>query len=396
MATNMREDVSSNLTDEVVKGDLTHGYVYIDTEEGMTKAIEELSVVSTVAFDTEGVNLGRNGALTIAVFRAIKGNLTYVVDVKSLGGDRVFGSVTLPIDVATAANPKKNCDLAVTVATVSVKPHNSELRGGGTNGMSTFRAMLEDASITKIMFDCRRDSEALFHQFGVTLRGVLDLQVLEQAVRIQHGEAPPESCPYVKKQKSPYVRSMKHIAEKYTNIKKSSITTHCLWNTRPLSKIMIEYAANDVRVIKKIYDVLAKEFEYMSDLLIMGVRTHSKRYEGMFRDRADEVSYQRNRDFVMCEHPIVRSEDLPACHPRRVVDTRGRDVVRWYKVVRQLQSGSRHPTLFNDIMVILQHDRWYTNEAFVKIQSLAKFYAFFSPKQIHGIAHPSSFADNSW
>ena len=54
----------------------------------------------------------------------------YVVIIEVLGGDRVF-SKTLP----------------------------------------SFHSLLEDSAVTKVTFDCRCDSNALFHQFGVFLAG---------------------------------------------------------------------------------------------------------------------------------------------------------------------------------------------------------------------------------
>ena len=39
------------------------------------------------------------------------------------------------------------------------------------------RALLESTTIVKLFFDCRRDSDALYHQFGVQLHCVLDTQV---------------------------------------------------------------------------------------------------------------------------------------------------------------------------------------------------------------------------
>lgn len=39
------------------------------------------------------------------------------------------------------------------------------------------RYLLESTKIMKVMHDCRKDSEALFFQYGVTLRGVWDSQI---------------------------------------------------------------------------------------------------------------------------------------------------------------------------------------------------------------------------
>eukprot|EP00959_Pyramimonas_sp_CCMP1952_P398393 8347659-Pyramimonas_sp.AAC.1 len=112
--------------------------VYVVDETGLSSALADLSTYKEIAFDAEGENLGRTGPLTIATFLGIGANNTsspaYVVDVQSLGGERVFSRQQ-------------------------------------TEPPSSLRALLEDASIVKVTFDCRGDSDALSHQFGVTLRG---------------------------------------------------------------------------------------------------------------------------------------------------------------------------------------------------------------------------------
>ena len=47
------------------------------------------------------------------------------------------------------------------------------------------------------------------------LRGVLELQVLDQAVRIELGEAPPKRCPYVERGGIPFLQPMGDVAIRY-------------------------------------------------------------------------------------------------------------------------------------------------------------------------------------
>jgi hypothetical protein len=71
-------------------------YVLVNTEDGLKTAVEDLSHYDTIAFDAEGVGLGRTGPLTIATFGGISGtsvaknSVIYIVDVQELGGDVVF------------------------------------------------------------------------------------------------------------------------------------------------------------------------------------------------------------------------------------------------------------------------------------------------------------------
>ena len=116
--------------------------------------------------------------VSIATFRCIttddsnhSDNTAYVVDVKVLTGERVFSS------------------------------HKS-----------SFRSLLEDPNVVKVTFDCRSDSDALFHQFGVTIQGVLDIQILDQAVRINSGEDVPHRNPYIVHGGVPFLEGMSAVA----------------------------------------------------------------------------------------------------------------------------------------------------------------------------------------
>ena len=37
--------------------------------------------------------------------------------------------------------------------------------------------MLQSTAVLKLIFDCRADSDALYHQFGVSMQHVYDVQV---------------------------------------------------------------------------------------------------------------------------------------------------------------------------------------------------------------------------
>ena len=56
---------------------------------------------------------------------------------------------------------------------------------GKTVFISCLKSILESKSQEKLMFDCREQSDALWHQFQVKLSGVLDLQLLEVMYRRQ-------------------------------------------------------------------------------------------------------------------------------------------------------------------------------------------------------------------
>uniref|UniRef100_A0A7M5UW67 3'-5' exonuclease domain-containing protein n=1 Tax=Clytia hemisphaerica TaxID=252671 RepID=A0A7M5UW67_9CNID len=45
------------------------------------------------------------------------------------------------------------------------------------------KEILESTEVVKLMFDCRRDSDTLWQEFGVRLTNVLDMQLFEYMVR---------------------------------------------------------------------------------------------------------------------------------------------------------------------------------------------------------------------
>lgn len=330
-------------------------FVYVSTEDELLVALADLEGHTEVAFDSEGVDLGREGPLTIATFRGldVADAPIYVVDVKVLGGDVVF-SDTSP----------------------------------------SFRALLEDISITKITFDCRTDSDALFHQFRVSLRGVLDLQVLDQAVRIQKGEAPPDVNRFLLSGGIRYVQGMADVLPRYSTPGSSLVKLSpphnkydsSVWGKRPLSEAALAYAACDAKVIGTL---LVKMRETtLSEMLTTRVQQHSQRYVKYFRD-ADK-SKLRDKNFIMEEHALVRSEELPSAHPRIPREDNNKARSKWDQAVMQLCSKDRElcQKAHSNAMFVLQHNEWYTEEGLERMRKLSTEYPFFTAKQRASLLSP--------
>ena len=124
-----------------------YDYSLVDDETGLKDAISELKRKiaernTLLAVDCEGDSLSRKGALTIITVATEE--KVYIFDVLKLG-QLVF-----------------------------------------TSGLGE---ILEDKSREKLTFDCRQDSDALWHQFKVKLEGVLDLQLLEVIYRRENPTA---------------------------------------------------------------------------------------------------------------------------------------------------------------------------------------------------------------
>ena len=129
-----------------------YDYRLVDDEAGLEDAIPELKRNIPLAVDCEGVSLSRKGALTIITVATEE--KAYIFDVLKLGR-AVFSS-----------------------------------------GLGE---ILEDKSREKLMFDCREDSDALWHQFNVKLTGVLDLQLLEIFYRPENATASRPSTKHVRR-----------------------------------------------------------------------------------------------------------------------------------------------------------------------------------------------------
>ena len=116
-----------------------------DTEASLSNALEAISGCSHIFLDCEGTELGTQGGSlsTIAI-----GSLT------TAGGVEVF-----IIDAIV-------------------------LKGS----LQPLFAVLSAETPFKVMWDGRMDSSELYHRYGVTLRGVLDLQLADIASRAARGE----------------------------------------------------------------------------------------------------------------------------------------------------------------------------------------------------------------
>jgi 3'-5' exonuclease len=338
---------------------------YVDCEEKLGKAVNSLSSCGDLVFDCEGDDLSRTGALTVATFGSLTSSSSpiYVVDVQVLGPNTVFSK------------------------------HNT-----------SFRTLLEDEQIPKIMFDCRSDSDALFHQYGVRLSGVQDMQILDQAARIMDGAAPPHRCPYLKSANIPRLPGMDAVSRR-CGIALTKLpaphgglfgSSNKAWSKRPLPVQAIAYAAQDVYIIKQIYtkiNSLTNNFKCPLGIkLENAARVHAKRYEGMYRDREKALQRVLEKDFVTEEHAIVTQADLPALHPNKPPSdyrqSKGKE--KWDDAIHKLRhkAVSDRNALFSTVLFILQHDDWYTDEALTLVRQLSVEYPNFTSKQRAIIHNP--------
>lgn len=130
----------------------TVDYTLCDTAALLASALEDLKTSTALAFDCEGQSLGtRGGSLSLLSFRAIvasasSSNKTYIID-------------------------------AVRLSTQDLRP---------------IFDILESNEVLKVVFDGRMDYSCLYHDHGVQMRRVLDLQLADIKSRTTRGEGEAE------------------------------------------------------------------------------------------------------------------------------------------------------------------------------------------------------------
>lgn len=185
--------------------------VPITTIEELKDASLHLKMSSIVAFDCEGVSLSRVGPCTLM----------------QLVGDRDQKKVFI-------------VDLVVCTAKM--------LEEAG------IKALLEDASLIKICWDGRMDCDALLHQFNIRVNGILDLQTLDIFYRRAEGYRPRFVNGYAfgvttyaslsSSDNADFERLKNQMINELSCVK--GVRCFEFWRNRPLSQIVLQYAANDV------------------------------------------------------------------------------------------------------------------------------------------------------
>lgn len=245
----------------------------VDSPEALAVAAREIAdfVRTTpnglLSLDAEGLDLGRLGALTVLMIKPVDLDRlatdypAYVIDVSTLGPAQVFAG-----------------DL---------------------------RRVLESSEVTKIMFDCRSDADALQHQFGVSLAKVLDIQVFDQATRGPRAQRGPVA----------YVPGMAAVAPEYVSFAEISElrggappphkSDMGVWGRRPLSQQAWQYAAADVHLIELIYrSMRAKP---VSAYHMQRIHFHSQRCLELYRTYPVPIVYcERFKRLILTEVALER------------------------------------------------------------------------------------------
>lgn len=243
----------------------THNYKLVDDKGDLKESIAELKGKlernTLLAVDCEGLSLSRKGALTILTVATEE--KAYIFDVLKLG-QAVF-----------------------------------------SEGLGE---ILEDKSREKLMFDCRQDSDALWHQFNVKLTGVLDLQLLEILCRHRRTASGSQSSARNKRRRCQITDEVENISgfrrclERYLGdgdlVRKKEKGMQAVkldeevWKKRPLSDDLIQYLIVDTITMFRLYNKMKNANEDEQARL----RVASERYVDFYRGRRERNynKYERN------------------------------------------------------------------------------------------------------
>ena len=200
--------------------------ILVDDVAGVASMVDDIAGLPSnppsLYCDVEGVNLSRKGTVSIMQVHAAPSGKTYLVDVHLLQ--------------RRAFSPR-----------------------GTTAGARTLRQLLEDADVPKVFFDVRNDSDALYAHFGVRLRGVQDLQLMEAAARPRRGRRAVaglaqciQSSPRIPDAEKKACARVKQAGLRLFSPKFGG--THEVFNRRPLGAEVMLYCAQDVEVLPRLWE----------------------------------------------------------------------------------------------------------------------------------------------
>ncbi|EJT99432.1 hypothetical protein DACRYDRAFT_101489 [Dacryopinax primogenitus] len=262
-------------------------YIYCTTEEAVAEATAVLTASEYVILDSEGQSLGR-----------VDGKLSLVcIGTPHAGKIFVFDAVSVTKSIVASSGLAK---------------------------------LLEDESIRKVVWDGRMDYLEMLISWGVSMKGALDLQLAEIVSRgAVRGE---QNSTRLYRLKDGFFSSLNvsgqaHLFEglhlvlgmqkcleqldldkEFTKDpyvqKMHKIGRSDRWMERPLSDRLIAYAAQDIKLLGKLYDTF-QDKRWITPSGLSSLAQMSDRYLTMFQTRAQSVAYESRRIWIVLPLDIL-------------------------------------------------------------------------------------------
>ncbi|KAF8451429.1 ribonuclease H-like domain-containing protein [Terfezia claveryi] len=198
----------------------------IDTTEEITNLIDSITPYLTstsppaLYLDVEGIDLWREGYISILQLHLHPNSHTYLIDIHLLG-ERAFTTTGL------------------------------------RDPTSSLKSILESPAIPVVFFDVRNDNDALFHLYGINLKNVHDIQLMELAAR-------PSSKRLIwglAKTVEQYLHMSRTEVMEWQRVKESGKRlflpelggTYAVFNERPITQEIAKYCAQDVQQLPALW-----------------------------------------------------------------------------------------------------------------------------------------------
>ncbi|XVE70971.1 hypothetical protein DITRI_Ditri10aG0112600 [Diplodiscus trichospermus] len=135
---------------------------------------------------------------------------------------------------------------------------------GGEVLMKACKPALESSYVTKVIHDCKRDSEALYFQFGIKLLNVMDTQIAYYLIEEQERRTrlPGDDISFVGLLADPRYCGISYQEKEEVHLLLRPDPN--FWKYRPLSELMVRAAADDVRFLLCIYHKMMEKLNQRS------------------------------------------------------------------------------------------------------------------------------------
>jgi exonuclease 3'-5' domain-containing protein 1 len=206
-----------------IKLDDGSSFMVVDCDSALSDMVDTLADLPvappSIYVDLEGINLSRQGTVSILQLYVLPKDYTYLIDVHQL--------------------------------------QHSAFSTTGKKSDKCLKAILEAKDIPKVFFDVRNDSDALFHHFQISLSGVEDIQLMELATRTF-----PRKCVnglqrciendavMTAAEKSAWLAAKERGMKLFAPEKGGRYE---VFNERPLAKEIIQYCVQDVQFLPRLW-----------------------------------------------------------------------------------------------------------------------------------------------
>ncbi|TLS22786.1 uncharacterized protein PpBr36_06183 [Pyricularia pennisetigena] len=203
-----------------------------------------------------------------------------------------------------AANLSRHGDISVFAVFVEPKRHvylidvqeMGELAFTTKGSGISLKQVLESADIPKVFFDVRPDADALFGIYGIRLRGVEDVQVMENAKRVDYSRHFVHSLLRCMELDAPVEEAQR---EAWIETKEKGLALFGAddgswerFNERPLSQDCQDYCVHQVKWLPLIRSAYVKKLREMDSGMSWPLRTALEARKRV--EEAQSVSYNQN------------------------------------------------------------------------------------------------------